>query len=64
MDVYVESAPEALIPELALRADRLLEDQQNRWLRPLATAEAFGAFLDAWRTNDPNGIWGLRDRDQ
>jgi len=28
------------------------------WLRPMATADAFGRFLDAWRANDPNGIWG------
>lgn len=25
---------------------------------PRPTADAFGAFLDAWRRNDPNGIWG------
>jgi hypothetical protein len=58
VDVYIDSAPESMIPELALRAERVLEDRWNGWLRPLATASAFGAFLDAWRANDPNGIWG------
>lgn len=24
----------------------------------MATVDAFGRFLDAWRANDPNGIWG------
>lgn len=58
MDVYLDSAPENITPELALRADRVLAERWNGWLRPLASAEAFGRFLDAWRANDPNGIWG------
>lgn len=58
VDVYLDSAPENITPELALKADRVLEERWNGWLRPLATADAFGAFLDASRRNDPNGIWG------
>ncbi|MQW77313.1 hypothetical protein GHK92_15675 [Nocardioides sp. dk4132] len=58
MDVYLDSAPENITPELAPRPERVLDDRWNGWLRPLATAEAFGAFLDAWRCNDPNGTWG------
>ena len=58
MDVYLDSAPENITPELALGAERVLDERWNGWLRPLATADAFGAFLDAWRRNDPNGIWG------
>ncbi len=58
MDVYLDSAPENFTPEFALRAVRVLDERWNGWLRPLATADAFGAFLDAWRRNDPNGIWG------
>jgi hypothetical protein len=58
MDVYLDSAPENLTPGLALQADAILEDRWNGWVRPLATAEALGRFLDAWRANDPNGIWG------
>lgn len=58
MDVYLESAPENITPELALKAERVLDERWNGWLRPLATAEALGNFLDAWRRNDPNGIWG------
>jgi hypothetical protein len=59
MDVYLDSAPENLTPELALTAERVLDERWNGWLRPLATADAFGAFLDAWRANDPNGNWGF-----
>lgn len=58
MEIYVESAPENFIPELSLRAEYVLSERWNGWLRPVATAEAFGVFLDAWRRNDPNGIWG------
>lgn len=58
MLVYLDSAPENITPELGLCADRVLPERWNGWLRPLATANAFGAFLDAWRSNDPNGIWG------
>jgi hypothetical protein len=58
VDVYLDSAPENFTPELALRAEGLLDESAGGWLRPLATADAFGAFLDAWRRNDPNGIWG------
>jgi hypothetical protein len=58
VDVYLGSAPENFTPELALRAERVLDGRIGDWLRPLATADAFGAFLDAWRQNDPNGIWG------
>jgi hypothetical protein len=56
--VYLDSASENLIPELALDACQVLPDRWNGWLRPVATADAFGRFLDAWRANDPNGIWG------
>lgn len=58
MDVYIDSAPENFVPELALKAEYVLEERWNGWLQPVATAEAFGAFLDAWRANDPNGVWG------
>jgi hypothetical protein len=58
MHVYLDSAPENLIPELALNAERVLDERWNGWLRPLATADAFGRFLDAWRANDRNGTWG------
>lgn len=58
MDVYLDSDPDNLVPELALKAETVLLERWNGWLRPLATAAAFGAFLDAWRANDPNGIWG------
>lgn len=58
MYVYLDSAPENITPELALDADHVLPDRWNGWLRPIASAGAFGAFLDAWRANDPNGIWG------
>jgi hypothetical protein len=58
VDVYIDSAEENITPELALKAERVLEERWNGWLRPLATADAFGSFLDAWRRNDPNGIWG------
>lgn len=58
MDVYLDGSPENLTPELALSAAVVLDDRWNGWLRPLATADAFGTFLDAWRRNDPNGVWG------
>lgn len=58
MEVYLDSAPENLVPELALHAERVLDERWNGWLRPLATADAFGRFLDSWRANDPNGTWG------
>lgn len=58
MEVYLDSAPENITPELALQAERVLEERWNGWLRPLASADAFGRFLDAWRVNEPNGIWG------
>ena len=55
---YLDSAPENFIPELGLRVVSILPDRWNGWLRPHATADAFGAFLDEWRRNDPNGNWG------
>ncbi|WP_283615472.1 hypothetical protein [Mycolicibacterium poriferae] len=58
MLVWIDSAPETYVPRLALDAADVLPDRWNGWLRPLATAEAVGAFLDAWRRTDPNGIWG------
>lgn len=58
MLVYLDSAPENIVPELALVAETVLPQRWNGWLRPVATAAAFGRFLDAWRINDPNGIWG------
>lgn len=59
MDVYLDSAPENLTPELTLNAEHVLDDRWNTWLRPLATARAFADFLDRWRRNDPDGIWGF-----
>jgi hypothetical protein len=59
--VYLDSAAENFVPELGLRVVSVLPDRWNGWLRPLATADEFGAFLDAWRRNDPNGIWGWAD---
>lgn len=47
-----------MVPALALRADRVLDDRWNGWARPLATAEALSDFLRRWRENDPNGVWG------
>ena len=58
VDVYLDDAPENMTSELALKAELVLDDRWNGWLRPLATAEAFGDFLYAWRRNDPNGTWG------
>lgn len=58
MLVWIDSAPETYVPDLALDAVGMLPDRWNGWLRPIATAEAVGAFLDAWRRNDPNGVWG------
>jgi hypothetical protein len=58
MYVYLDSSIENLVPALALEAAKVREDRWNGWARPLATADAFGRFLDAWRQNDPNGIWG------
>lgn len=58
MYVYLDSAPENITPELALDATHVLPERWNGWLRPVATARAFGEFLDAWRANDPNGTWG------
>ena len=56
--VFVDSLPENLIPALALRADRVLDDRWNGWLRPWATAEAAATMSAAWKVNDPNGVWG------
>lgn len=58
MHVFLDSAPENMTPELALDAERVLEERWDGWLRPLATADALGRFLDAWRSADRNGIWG------
>lgn len=58
MLVWIDSAPETYVPELGLDAVDVLPDRWNGWLRPIATADALGAFLDAWRRNDPNGVWG------
>jgi hypothetical protein len=58
MLVWLDSAPETFVSELALDAVDVLPDKWNGWLRPIATADALGAFLDAWRRNDPNGVWG------
>ncbi|WP_406048231.1 hypothetical protein [Kribbella sp. NBC_00889] len=57
-EVYLDDAPENITPELGLKAERVLDERWNGWLRPLATADAFGDFLYAWRRNDPNGTWG------
>lgn len=54
----VPRASENLSPDLALCAERVLEERRDGWLRPLATAGALEIFLDAWRRNDPNGTWG------
>lgn len=58
VNVYLDGAPENITPELALQAERVLDEPWHGWLRPLATADALGDFLYAWRRNDPNGIWG------
>lgn len=58
MKVYLDSAPENMVDELALNAEGVLGQRWNGWVRPLATAQALGDFLDAWRANDPNGTWG------
>lgn len=58
MKVYIDSAPENMVDDLALDAEGVLEERWNGWVRPIATAEALGEFLHAWRANDPNGIWG------
>lgn len=57
MNVYLDSSPENVIPDLALRATTVLPETWNGWARPVATADAFMSFLDAWRANDPNGEW-------
>lgn len=56
--VYIDDAPENLTPELALRAEAILPERWNGFMQPIATADAFEAFLAAWRRNDPNGLWG------
>lgn len=58
MLVYLDGPEESQVPDLALVAAEVLDGNWNGWARPLATAPAIGAFLDAWRSNDPNGIWG------
>lgn len=58
MKVYLDSAPENMVSELSLEAESVLEQRWNGWVRPRATAQALGDFLDAWRANDPNGVWG------
>lgn len=58
MKVYIDSAPENMTPALALEAEGVMEDRWNGWVRPLATAAALSAFLEAWQANDPNGVWG------
>lgn len=58
MKVYLDSTPENMVPELALEAVSVLDERWNGWIRPITTAQALGDFLDAWRANDPNGVWG------
>lgn len=58
MLVYLDSAPENIVPELALDAAYVEEETWNGWAQPVATAAAWGDFLDRWRANDPNGDWG------
>jgi len=55
--VCLDSEPENMTPALALRC-HALAGTWNGWIAPLATAEAFATFIDAWRRNDPNGDWG------
>ena len=55
--VCLDSEPENMVPSLALRC-HALAGTWNGFLAPLATAEAFATFIDAWRYNDPNGDWG------
>ena len=43
---------------IPLDANSGLTETWNGWSRPLATASAFRTFIDAWRANDPNGVWG------
>lgn len=58
MKVYLDSAEENIVPELALDAEYVLPGTWNGWAQPVATAQAMGDFLDRWRANDPNGDWG------
>lgn len=58
VSIYLESAEENFIPELALEADHVLPGTWNGWAQPVATATAMGDFLGRWRANDPNGDWG------
>lgn len=58
MLVHLDSAAENYARELGLRAETVPPTTWNGWVRPTATAEAVGDFLDAWRLNDPNGTWG------
>jgi len=58
MEVFIDSAIENFVRDLALRAEGVLDDRWNGWLRPLATAVAVQEFLEAWKANDPNGTWG------
>lgn len=58
IEVCLESAEENMVSAMALGASMLLDSQWNGWARPLATAAAMRDFLDRWRRNDPNGIWG------
>ena len=55
--VCLDSAPENMVPALALHCT-LAPQTWNGWACPIATAEAFATFIDAWRRNDPNGEWG------
>lgn len=55
--VCLDSEPENMVPALALHCT-LAPQAWNGWAWPIATAEAFAAFLAAWRRNDPNGGWG------
>jgi len=58
MKVYLDSAAENITPALALDAAYVLPGTWNGWAQPVATAAAWGDFLDRWRANDPNGDWG------
>lgn len=59
--IYLDSAEENLVPELALDADHVLPNTGgtgNGRVHPVVTAAALGDFLDRWRANDPHGDWG------
>lgn len=58
IEVCLDSAPENMVSDLALRANAVLDSTWNGWSRPVATAGALQSFLARWARSDPNGTWG------